>query len=296
MLTAPSLEQRAQRARRYALFAIHRAGSGHPGGSLSVIDLLAWLFERRFADGVPNDVGGDHLILSKGHAAPGLYAVAAEFGLIEPAALAGLRKLGSPLQGHTHVVDLPWTGASTGSLGQGFSVAIGKALGLRHLDERGVVWAVLGDGELQEGEVWEGAMFAAHHGLSNLVAIVDYNKMQSDDLNANVLGLEPLREKWEAFGWRVLEVCGHDFEAFDAILGGALRDAVAGSSGPTVVLAHTQKGRGVSYMEGKPLWHGSVKLSDEDLARALLDLKTPEGEIGAWVEGNPFESASRSGA
>ncbi len=278
-----ALAERALSVRRGLIAAIHHAGSGHPGGSLSATDLLVWLWENLYREAPPNAAdGGEQFVLSKGHACAALYAVGAEFGLIERAELLRFRKLGSPLQGHTHVVDLPWTGASTGSLGQGFSVAIGKALALRHRCLPGAVTVILGDGELQEGEIWEGAMFAAHHGLDRLCAIVDYNKMQSDDRNENICGLEPLPEKWRAFGWHVTEIDGHDLDA----IGEAIRAARAHEGAPSAIVAHTLKGKGVSFMEGSPLWHGSVALSADETGRALRDLGAGEDEIAAWLAGS----------
>ncbi len=279
-----ALAHRACRARRGLLAAIHHAGSGHPGGALSCTDLLVWLWENLYRDAPPNSHdGGEQFVLSKGHACPALYAVAAEYGLVERAELLRFRKLGSALQGHTHVVDLPWTGASTGSLGQGFSVAIGKSLALRHRKLAGRVTVILGDGELQEGEVWEGLMFAAHQRLGSLCAIVDYNKLQSDDWNANICGLEPLVTKLGAFGWNTLEIEGHDFDAIGDAVVHAREEPPDGR--PTAIVAHTVKGKGVSYMEGSPLWHGSVKLSRADLERALLELGADADEVQAWLEG-----------
>jgi len=275
------LAERALRVRRGTIAAIHHARSGHPGGSLSAVDLLVTLWATRLGESAPNGPRGHQFVLSKGHACAALYAVGVEWGLLEPAQLGTFRKLGSRLQGHTHVLDLPWTGASTGSLGQGFSVAIGKALGLAHLGDPGRVWCVLGDGELQEGEVWEGALAAAHHGLGALCAIVDYNKLQSDDRNDAICRLEPLAAKWEAFGWHVVEVDGHD----TAALAAALDAADAEPRRPSVLIAHTVKGKGVSFMEDSPLWHGSVALRDEDTRAALEDLGVPAGEVDAWLAG-----------
>ena len=272
----------ARRARRLQLAAIFHAGSGHPGGSLSCTDLLVCLWQQYYREREPNQAsGGEQFVLSKGHACPALYAVGAEFDLIPAAEVLRLRKLDSPCQGHPHIVDLPWTGASTGSLGQGFSVAVGKALALRQLQLDGHVTVVLGDGELQEGQVWEAAMSAAHHKLGKLTAVVDYNKLQSDDRNSNICELEPLVEKWRAFGWRILEVDGHDFDALSQAFGEARTE----SDQPCCILAHTVKGRGVRYMEDSPLWHGSVCLTKEQLREALVDLETPENEISSWIIG-----------
>jgi transketolase len=264
-----------------AMLAIHAAGSGHPGGALSCADLLAYVWLEELDVSNREDMDRNRFILSKGHACPALYAVAAEFGLIQHQQLLSLRKLGSPLQGHAHVVDLPWVETSTGSLGQGFSVSIGMAMGLRHKKSRARVYVMLGDGELQEGEVWEGAMCAAHYGLDNLCGIIDYNKMQSDDLNENIMALEPLNAKWRAFGWHVVEIDGHDFEQMHA----AFSEARRTKDKPTMIIAHTIKGKGVSFMEGSPLWHGSVKLREEELEQALRDLGLSTDEIRGYVDG-----------
>jgi len=277
------MKAKADQIRQKALISIYHAESGHPGGILSSIDILTYLFMKELQY-VPDQFGQlerDRFILSKGHCAPALYAVAAEVGIIDASRLNGLRKLDHELQGHTHRGSTPWVEASTGSLGQGFSFAIGEALGLRmqNIDNR--VYVMLGDGELQEGEAWEGIMFAGHHQLANLCAIVDYNKMQSDDYNENIMGLEPLIDKWQAFRWNVIEINGHDFneiaDAFD-------RARLVGDK-PTVVIAHTLKGKGVSYMEGSPAWHGSLKLSREDLEQALRELGVEESEMEGWING-----------
>jgi transketolase len=282
---AAKLSPRARRIRQLTIASIFHAGSGHPGGSLSAADMLACLYgaelnvSRASFDSVPWDGARDRFILSKGHAAPALYATFAEFGFIAPAVLRDLRRFGSPLQGHPHVADTPFAETSTGSLGQGFSVAIGIALGLRHQGLAARSYVMLGDGELQEGEVWEGAMCAAHHRLDNLCALVDYNKLQSDDLNARIMGLEPLGDKWRAFGWNVIEINGHEVKQILA----ALFEAGTTEDQPSVIIAHTIKGRGVSYMENGPLWHGSVKLSEDDTRRALADLGVGKGEIDRWI-------------
>ena len=263
--------------RRDALISIYKAESGHPGGVLSSIDIIAYLFLREMVYD-PKDFSTnnrDRFILSKGHSCPALYAVAAEAGIIDRSRLKGLRKLNHELQGHPSRKSTPWVEASTGSLGQGFSFAIGEAFGLRYQNIQNRVYVMLGDGELQEGEVWEGAMFAGHYSLGNLCAIIDYNKMQSDDLNKNIIGLEPLADKWRAFNWHVLEIDGHNMSDIEA----AFVNARKMKERPTVIIAHTLKGKGVSYMEGSPAWHGSAKLSDDDIKRALLDLVVPEDEL-----------------
>lgn len=274
------LDALCRRVRQLALAAIYCAGSGHPGGSLSCVEILASLFRAGFLRGAAGeDPDRDRFVLSKGHACPALYAFGAVTGLLAEEDLAGLRRLGSPLQGHPHVGDLPWVETSTGSLGQGFSVALGMALGVRHRGGRGRVAVLLGDGELQEGQVWEAVQAAAHHRVARLLAVVDSNGLQSDDHHSRVCNLEPLADRWRAFGWRVREADGHD----PAALGEAFELPEAATGAPTVVLAHTVKGRGVSFMEGSPPWHGSVRLSDEDLRRALGELGAPPAEVERWL-------------
>jgi len=271
----------AARTRQLAIAGIYRAGSGHPGGALSAADLLAVLYgaELNIPGGTADDPARDRFVLSKGHAAPALYAVWAAMGYVADAVPLALRRIGTASQGHPHVLDLPLSETSTGSLGQGFSVAIGMALGLRHQYVAARVYAMLGDGECQEGEVWEGAMCAAHHGLSNLCAIIDYNKLQSDDRNANIMGLEPFAAKWRAFGWHAIEIDGHDRAAILA----ALAEAAATHDRPTIVIAHTIKGKGVSYMEDRPLWHGSVKMKPDETRQALAELGATETDIATWM-------------
>jgi len=279
-----TLSDRCKRVRALTCALIYHAGSGHPGGSLSCVDVLTWLWDDAFADKPPGGERGDQLILSKGHACPALYALAHQYGLLPATDMTRLRALGSALQGHPDVVTLPWVGTSTGSLGQGFSVAVGRALGLRLQDDPGRTYVLLGDGELQEGECWEAAMSAAHFGLDHLTAIVDYNGLQSDDQNANIMGLEPLADKWRAFGWNVTVIDGHDLDAID----GAINEARRVTARPTVVIANTTKGKGVSYMEDSPLWHGSVELRDEELESALRELDVPEQDLSSWIDGSFF--------
>lgn len=271
----------AARTRQLAIAGIYRAGSGHPGGAMSCADLLAALYasELNLPGGNTADPARDRFVLSKGHGAPALYAVWAAMGYVADDVPLSLRRLGSRAQGHPHVLDLPLSETSTGSLGQGFSVAIGMALGLRHQGIPARVYTMLGDGECQEGEVWEGAMSAAHHGLSNLCAVIDYNKLQSDDRNANIMGLEPFAEKWRAFGWHAAEIDGHDI---GAILN-ALAAAAATPGRPSVIIAHTIKGKGVSYMEDIPAWHGSVKMKPEETQQALRELGASAADIEAWM-------------
>lgn len=286
-----SLEDLSKRLRIGSLVAIYHAGSGHPGGALSAAELMSYVCNRLLAWPPSNRNGHprDRFVLSKGHSCPVLYAAAAECGLIPHRALLTFRKLGSPLQGHPHVLDAPWVETSTGSLGQGFSAAIGMAMGLRYQRSRARVYAMLGDGEMQEGEVWEGAMCAGHYKLDNLCAVVDYNKLQSDDSNENIMGVAPLRAKWEAFRWHVIEIDGHDFNEIDA----AFTEAKQNGGKPTMIIANTFKGRGVSFMEASPLWHGSVKLRDEELAVALRELGVSEHHIGRYLDGSIWQDDSR---
>jgi len=267
----------ARRTRMHSLAAIFHAGSGHPGGAMSCADLLACLYGAEmnvWPSGV-DDPLRDRFVLSKGHAAPALYAAAAQFGFCEPRDALALRKLGSKFQGHPHVLDLPFVETSTGSLGQGFSVAMGMALGLKLQKNDARVYTLLGDGELQEGEVWEAAMASAHHKLDNLCAIIDYNKLQSDATNDSIMRLEPLAAKWSAFGWAVTEIDGHDIPA---ILH-AFRSAAVTQGAPSVIIAHTVKGKGVPYMENIPTWHGSVKMTREQTLEALQTLGGSADEI-----------------
>jgi transketolase len=280
-------EDLSKRLRIGSLVAIYHAGSGHPGGALSAADLMSYISGRllTWPTGNGNALTRDRFVLSKGHACPVLYAAAAESGLIPHRMLLTFRKLGSPLQGHPHVLDAPWVETSTGSLGQGFSAAIGMALGLRYQHSKARVYAMLGDGELQEGEVWEGAMCAGHYKLDNLCVIVDHNGLQSDDSNENIMGVEPLRAKWEAFRWHVIEIDGHDFQQINA----AFTEAKKISVKPTVIIANTVKGRGVSFMEGSPLWHGSVKLRDEELVTALSELGVSEHRVRGYLDGSIWQ-------
>ncbi|MBT9259293.1 MAG: transketolase [Clostridiales bacterium] len=269
---AETLAEKARKLRRLALEAIAAAGSGHPGGSLSAADIVAVLFfqELRWHPTDPLWPLRDRFILSKGHAAPILYAALAEAGRIPSESLKTLRRIGSPLQGHPSVKDLPWVEASTGSLGQGLSIGLGHALAgkMDRLDFR--VFVLLGDGELNEGQVWEAAMAASHYGLQNLVAIVDKNGFQLDGPTDAIMGMEPLRAKWEAFGWEVEEVDGHDVAALQRALA-VPRPRWEEKGRPRVIIAHTVKGKGVSFMEGNNAFHGRAP-TPEELERALNEL------------------------
>jgi transketolase len=276
------LAEAARFIRCHSVASIFHAGSGHPGGALSSADLLACLYgaEMNVWPGAVNDPARDRFVLSKGHAAPALYATGAHFGFCDSRAALSLRKWNSPFQGHPHVLDLPWVETSTGSLGQGMSVAIGMAIGLRLQKIAARVYTMLGDGELQEGEVWEAAMSGAHHKLDNLCAVIDYNKLQSDNCNDAIMRLEPLAAKWEAFGWSVAEIDGHDI----AQILEHLRRAGTAREKPSVIIAHTIKGKGVPYMENIPAWHGSVKLTRAQTEEALTALGASIEEIEGFLD------------
>jgi transketolase len=268
-LSMEELVQMARRLRRHVVTMIAQAGSGHPGGSLSAADIITALYfkELRYDPTNPQWPERDRFILSKGHAAPILYAALAESGYFPVTELSTLRQLGSCLQGHTDRTMTPGVEMSSGSLGQGLSFAIGTALAGR-LDKRSYrVYALLGDGECDEGQVWEAAMAAAHFKLDNLLAIVDHNGLQLDGSNREIMNLEPLADKWRSFGWHAIEINGHDFPA---ILG-AFQKARQIKGQPTVIIALTVKGKGVSFMENKVEFHGRAPTAEE-MAKALKEL------------------------
>lgn len=271
-----AVSERATSMRRDIVEMIAEAGSGHPGGSLSAADIVATLYfggVLRYDPSQPDWPERDRFVLSKGHAAPVLYAALAEAGYFGRDHLKTLRKLGSILQGHPDNKKTPGVEVSTGSLGQGLSVSCGLAAGLRtNPDDDRTVFCLMGDGELQEGQVWEAAMFAAHHGLENLVAIVDDNGLQIDGACSEVMCLGHIAQKFTAFGWHATEVDGHDVSAvYEALT--AARDH---EGGPAVVVAKTVKGKGVSFMEDNAGWHGKAP-SAEETARALAELSSSEG-------------------
>ncbi len=245
------------------------SGSGHTGGSLSAADIMACLYfwELNIDPKDPKAAGRDRFVLSKGHAAPVLYATLAEKGFFPDEYLSRLRKLGSPLQGHPDMNKLSGVEASTGSLGQGISWSVGMALAEK-MDKTGYrVYALLGDGELQEGMVWEAVMAAGHYHLDNLVAIVDNNSLQIDGRVEKVMGVQPIADKFKAFNWEVLSIDGHNVEQIMA----ALEKARSIKNRPTVIVAKTLKGKGCSFMEDKAEWHGVAPKKDE-VERALAEL------------------------
>lgn len=274
MLTEQELEilkSSAKNVRRNILKMIHSAKSGHPGGSLSGVDILTVLYKKSLT--IPKNwkksldfATRDRFILSKGHASPLLYAILAEHGLIEEKDLLTFRKIGSKLQGHPSKDYVDGVEASTGSLGQGLSLACGVAMALKMDRNPANVVVYTGDGELQEGSCWEAFMQAAHRNLSNLIAIIDRNNLQIDGCTEDVMSLGNLSEKIKSFGWDVLEIDGHNYqEIYSAV------ETAKKSEKPFAIIAKTVKGKGVSFMENQAGWHGKAP-NDEQLAQALLEL------------------------
>ena len=274
-MNVEELQVKANDIRKDIVRMIAEAGSGHPGGSLSSADVMCALYFGgilRHDPQNPADDARDRFILSKGHAAPALYATLAEAGYFPTEELLTLRKLGSRLQGHPDSMKLPGVEVSTGSLGQGLSVACGLACGLRLAGSDASVFCLLGDGECQEGQVWEAAMFAAHQQADNLVAIVDHNHLQIDGRIEDVCSPESLAEKFAAFGWEVMTCDGNDMAQVLDVL--AQAKAAKGGK-PTAIIAETTKGKGVSFMEGQAGWHGKAP-KPEELEIALSDLSKKE--------------------
>lgn len=265
------LQEASRQMRISILRSVAEAGSGHPGGSLSCTDILSALYFGGILNHDPRNPrleSRDRFILSKGHAAPALYAALAHAGYFPVEELLTLRKLGTRLQGHPDCRLLPGIEVSTGSLGQGLSIAAGMAAGLVLDGSDATVFTLLGDGECQEGQVWEAAMFSAHRGLDNLVAVVDRNGLQIDGATEDVCDPGDVALKFSAFGWNAVEVDGHDIEAVMAALASAKADR---SGKPTAIVAHTVKGKGVSFMENQAGWHGKAP-NAEQLAAALAEL------------------------
>jgi len=267
-LDIKSLKKKAINIRKEILTMLSLAGSGHTGGSLSMVEILVTLYHcvMRHDPKKPDWPDRDIFILSKGHGCPALYTLLADCGYFPKEELATLRKLGTRLQGHPQK-GLPGIETSSGSLGQGLSIANGMAMAARLDKLRKRVYCVLGDGELNEGQVWEAIMTAAHYKLDNLCAIVDYNKYCIDGPIEEVMGIEPLPEKWNSFGWHVIDIDGHSFES----LIGAFDKAKKVKEKPSVIIAHTVKGKGVSFIECDNKWHGTTPKKDE-LERALKEL------------------------
>ena len=277
MANQTPISETALLIRRDIIKMLGIAGSGHPGGSLSATDILTVLYfgAMKHDPKNPHWPDRDRLIFSKGHGCPALYSALAHAGYFDPALLLTLRKLGSPLQGHPDRRRLPGIEASTGSLGQGLSIAIGCALAARLDKKNYTTYAVISDGELNEGQIWEAAAFASFRKLDNLVAILDYNKFQLSGATKDILDMEPVAEKWKAFGWRTKEIDGHSLAE--------IRDAIAwaksAKGSPSMIIAHTVKGKGVSFMEGNNHFHG-VANTKEETAKALREL----GETGSEIQ------------
>jgi transketolase len=263
------LIEKAAELRKNIITMNCHAGSGHPGGSLSAVEIVAYLFEEVLdlsPEGFQNP-DRDRFILSKGHSCLVLYAALAEIGHFHKDEFKKLRQVDAMLQGHPDRLKTPGVEFNSGSLGQGFSFALGCALGEKRAGRKCRVYVLLGDGELNEGQIWEGMMFGAFHKLDNLTAIVDYNKFQSDDLCENVSALAPLTEKFTAFGWHTLEIDGHDFSQ----IGKAVQEGKNTKGKPTIIIAHTIKGKGISFMENVPKWHGSLAPQGQEREQALKE-------------------------
>lgn len=268
----------ANRVRKHALTGVYNAQSGHPGGSLSICDVLTLLyFEVMNVDPKnPKMEGRDRFVLSKGHAAPALYSVLAERGYFPVENVATLRKIDSNMQGHPDMKTIPGVDMSTGSLGQGVSAAGGMALSAKIDNKDFRVYSILGDGELEEGQVWEQAMFAAHYKLDNLTVFVDFNGLQIDGNVSDVMNPTPIDEKFKSFGWNVITCSAHDFsELYDAI-----ESAKACKGKPTAVIMNSVKGKGVSLMENRAEWHGSAP-NEEQYNQAIKELDEKIVELEA---------------
>lgn len=267
----------AYEIRKGAVTAVYSAASGHPGGSLSIAEILAYLyFEEMNVDPAdPKKADRDRFVLSKGHAAPGLYAALALRGFFPVEDLKGLRQIDSVLQGHPDMKHTPGIDMSTGSLGLGISAACGMALSAKYQKQDWRVWSIVGDGESEEGQVWEAAMFAAHYKLDNLAVFVDWNGLQIDGPVAEVMNPTPLDEKFCAFGWNVISIDAHDLDAIEA----AVTLAKETKGKPTAIIAKSVKGKGVSYMENEVSWHGSAPKS-EQYEIAMSDLDAALAKLG----------------
>lgn len=270
------LEIAATKVRMGIIEGVYNAKSGHPGGSLSVADTLTYLYNAvmNVDPANPEMADRDRLVLSKGHTAPALYSVLANRGFFPVEELKTLRHIDSRLQGHPVRNKIPGVDMSTGSLGQGISAACGMALSGKLSNETYKVYAILGDGEIEEGQVWEAAMFAAHYGLDNLVAVVDNNNLQIDGKISEVMSPYPIDEKFTAFGWHVITINGHDFDAIEK----AFQEAERVANQPTVIIQKTVKGKGVSFMEDQVSWHGTAP-NEEQYNKAMAELQAKLDEL-----------------
>lgn len=272
-LTVPELKRMAVQMRKDILYMIYEAQAGHPGGSLSATDIVTALYFRvmHIDPANPQWEDRDRFILSKGHACPVWYAALANRGYFDRAHLSTLRKLNSILQGHADMKKTPGIDMSVGSLGQGICAGLGMALAARLNKKDCHVWVVIGDGEMQEGSVWEAAMSSAKWKLDNLTVILDLNRIQNDDFVEKTMPLGQVKEKWQAFGWNTLCINGHDMQE----LVNSLEKALTIKDIPTIIIADTVKGKGVSFMENVPLWHGTAP-NTEQYAQALAELEAVE--------------------
>ena len=275
-LNVVELERMAAQMRKDILYMIYEAQAGHPGGSLSAADIVTALYFRimRIDPANPQWEDRDRFILSKGHACPVWYAALANRGYYERAHLATLRKLGSILQGHADMKKTPGVDMTVGSLGQGICAGVGMALGARYQSKDFHVWVVIGDGEMQEGSVWEAAMSGVKWKLDNLTVILDLNRIQNDDFVEKTMPLGLVKEKWQAFGWNTVCIDGHDMQQ----VVDALEKAAATKGVPTIIIAETIKGKGVSFMENIPAWHGAAP-NDEQYAQALAEVEAVLEEV-----------------
>ncbi len=275
-MTTRQLELIAARGRRLGMEMVFRAASGHIGGSLSAMDILTELYfeELRVDTAEPKAPGRDRFVMSKGHCTPALYSILALKGFFPEKQLELFRSIEGHMSGHPDMVNVPGVDMSTGSLGQGLSAAVGMAIAGK-MDGAGYrVYALMGDGEIEEGQIWEAAMSAAKYGLSNLCGIVDVNGLQIDGRTADVMPSEPLDKKFEAFGWNVIKADGHDFDSLRA----ALAAAKAEKSRPSVILAKTVKGKGVSFMENDAGWHGKAP-NAEQFKQAMAELNAAVAKL-----------------
>ncbi len=276
-----ALQIHATHVRKMALEAVYSAGAGHPGGSLSAADILTYLYTTEMNVDVknPKNPDRDRFVLSKGHCSPALYGVLAEVGILPKEDIKTFRRADSYLQGHPDMKGVPGVDMSTGSLGQGISAAAGMAKAAK-IDEKDYrVFAVLGDGEIEEGQVWEAAMFAAHYKLDNLTAFLDFNGLQIDGDVTEVMNPTPIDQKFEAFNWHVITIDGHDFNQ----IAKAVEEAKNTKGKPTLILAKTIKGRGVSYMENQAGWHGAAP-NQEQYEQAIAELDAYLNELGGVAE------------
>ncbi|BCZ44206.1 transketolase [Clostridium gelidum] len=267
------LKKTAKNVRINIIEAVSAAKSGHPGGSLSVADILTVLYfdKMNINPQNPKWEDRDRLVLSKGHVAPALYVILAERGYFPKENLITLRKLGSILQGHPDMKSTPGVDMSTGSLGQGLSAANGMALAAKLDNKDHNIYVILGDGEVQEGQIWEAAMTAAHYKLDNVIAVLDFNGLQIDGSNEEVMNINPIDEKFSAFGWNVIKIDGHDLEA----ISNAVDEAKKVQGKPTVIIAKTVKGKGISFMENQASWHGTAP-NEEQTKAAIEELERGE--------------------